>query len=95
MSYLKSTLGQAKAYIKPIQRDLSLEVSDAIKVSTSVFSVSDLEILWRGRGFGEKENLFFALLREWGAVGRREAELKADLLLPEQEIRDDFFFTLV
>ena len=91
VSYLKSTLGQAKAYIKSTQRNLSLE---AIKVSTSVFSVSDLEILWRGRGCGEKENLFFALLREWGVGGRREARLKTDLLLPEREIRDEFFLPL-
>ena len=35
VSYLKSTLGQAKAFIKPLQGELLLEVSDAIKVSTS------------------------------------------------------------
>jgi len=34
VSYLKGTLGQAKAYIRPIQKDLSLEVSNAIKVRT-------------------------------------------------------------
>ncbi|KAK2556232.1 G2/M phase-specific E3 ubiquitin-protein ligase [Acropora cervicornis] len=31
VSYLKGTLGQAKAYIRPIQKDLSLEESNSIK----------------------------------------------------------------
>lgn len=31
VSYLKGTLGQAKAYIRPMQKDLSLEVTDPIK----------------------------------------------------------------
>lgn len=34
VSYLKGTLGQAKAYIRPMQKDLSLEVTDPIKVRT-------------------------------------------------------------
>ena len=38
VSYLKGTLGQAKAYIRPIQKDLLLEVSNAIKVRTSKVS---------------------------------------------------------
>ena len=42
ISYLKSTLGQAKAKIRPIQKDLSLEVSDANKVSTYDYPVNDV-----------------------------------------------------
>ena len=30
VSYLKGTLGQAKAYVRPIQKDLSLEVSNVL-----------------------------------------------------------------
>ena len=39
VSYLKGTLGQAKAYIRPIQKDLSLEESNSIKVRTCNVSV--------------------------------------------------------
>ena len=65
VSYLKGTLGQAKAYIRPIQKDLSLEVSNAIKVRTChVFHFCHvLQFHFRGslkggqKGEGKKEGM--------------------------------------
>ena len=50
VSYLKGTLGQAKAYIRPIQKDLSLEVTNPIKVRT-----------WNVRSFQSRVAILFQM----------------------------------
>ena len=50
VSYLKGTLGQARAYIRPMQKDLSLEVTDPIKVRT-----------WNVRSFQSRDALLFQM----------------------------------